>query len=375
MTVATLTTAITYTGNAATVDFPIPFEFIDDDQIVVTKILISTDVGTVLISTDYTLTGAGDTPPGNVNLTPAISALYELRIERVTPALQSMNIPNDSAFFPTVLETQLDRMVMRMQELEQMLADAVSGGIVASIANAVAATGSSVDGNFAKFSGTTGKIILDSAYDPTDFALAVHVHAFAALTGIPTTIAGYGITNLSALVGDLLVDGTHTGLTAVYDAAVPAINLSVTSTDIWVDIIKNATTTIASNTVVATDAQLQFAMEANASYIIQADIWLTVSSVSGYRLSITGPATPTAVKAFMTELDDGNNDYYSDVAAYGSLRTVTPSGNEITNDHIEMLIENGANAGTFGIQFAQNSSSATVLTVHKGSRLRYRKIV
>lgn len=374
MTVETTTSSITYTGNGVATNFSIPYEFKTDDQIVVTKILISTLVGTVLLPSEFILTGAGLAAPGNCNIVPALSALYRVNIARVTSKVQEVDIDNNDGFLPDVIENQLDLIVMQIQELAQAIADAVSGGIVASISNAVAGPGVSVNGNFAMFNGLTGKIIIDNGYKPADFALAAHTHAFAALTAVPSTIAGYGITDIAATVAAMFTGGTHTGLSVVYDAGVPAVNFTVASTDQWTDIIKNATTTIATNTVLAVDAQLQFPMLAGESYIIEADVWITSVAASGYKTSITGPAAPTSVKASMTEIDDGNNITNFDVAAYATLRNNTPAGTEITHLMYSIIVENGANAGTFGINFAQNVSNAAVLTVHKGSRLRYRRI-
>lgn len=374
MTVSTTTSAVTYTGNGVTTNFSIPFEFKDDDQIVVTSIVIATLIGTVLNPSTYVLTGAGLAAPGNCAIAVPPTALVRIRIDRVTPLSQLVDFENNSGFLPEILEDQLDLTLMAIQELYQAVADAVSGGIVASIANAVAGASVSVDGHFALFDGITGKILIDDGYSPASFSLAGHTHNFGALGAIPTTIGGYGITDLAAIVGAYFTAGSHVGLSAVFDAAIPSINLTVASTNEWVDIIKSATTTIASNIVLANDAQLQFAMLASETYIIEAEIWITSLAASGYRFSITGPAAPTSVKAFLTELDDGNNRTETDVAAYGSLRTNTPAGTEITKLLVRAVIENGANAGSFAFQFCQNVSNVAVLTVHKGSSMRYRKV-
>lgn len=374
MTVSTTTSAVTYTGNGVATNFSIPFEFKDDDQIVVTSIVISTLVGTVLNPSTYVLTGAGLAAPGNCAIAVPPTALVRIRIDRVTPLSQLVNFENNSGFLPEILEDQLDLTLMAIQELYQAVADAVSGGIVASIANAVVGAGVSVDGHFASFDGITGKILIDDGYSPASFSLAGHTHNFAALGSIPSTIAGYGITDLAATVAAYFTGGTHSGLTVSYDAGVPAINFTVASTNQWVDVIKDTTTTIATNTVLATDAQLQFPVQANTTYMIEGEIWIISNSVSGYKMGITGPAAPTLLRAFLSELDDGNTLTHFDVVAYSQMRNNTPGSTEITNLKFRATLENGVNAGTFGIQFAQNVSSATVFTVSKGSYLKYRAL-
>ena len=377
MTVTTETSSITYTGNGVATNFPYPFKIISSSHLRVSKILISTEAVTSVSSADYTVNGVGDASGGSIDYSPALSSLYQLLIERVVPYTQDVDIDNEGGFLPEVVEQQLDLMVMQIQQLKQAVADLVDGGVAVSLTGMVSGPASSTGDNFALFNGTSGVIIKDAGYGAAQFAAAAHTHAFSALTSKPTTVSGYGITDLDTSVGsvfeDLIAAGAQSGITIVYDSGTPSLSFTVDTT-VWTEVMKTATTTIASNTVLASDAELLFTMLANTTYEIEGEIHCSVSSVSGQKSGITGPAAPTAIRAWEVESDNNSTTTISYVSSYTGLRTNTPGGNREVRKRIKMTIENGANAGTFAYQFAQNVSSATVLTVRKGSWFRYRTV-
>lgn len=377
MTITTETSSVTYTGNGATTNFPYPFKIISSDHLRVSKILISTEASTAVSSADYTVNGVGDASGGSIDYAPAISSLYQLLIERVVPYTQEVDIDNEGGFLPEVVEQQLDLMVMQIQQLKQAVADLIDGGVAVSLTGMISGPASSTDGNFALFNGTSGVIIKDAGYGASQFALAAHSHAFSSLTSKPTTVSGYGITDLNTSVGSVIEDlfnaGSQSGITVVYDSGIPSLSLTV-SGEVWTEVMKTVTTTIATNTVLASDAELIFTMLANTTYEIVGEFHLSVSSVSGQKTGITGPAAPTAIRAWEQENDNNNATTISYASSYTGLRTNTPAGNREVRKSIKVTVENGANAGTFAFQFAQNVSSATVLTVRKGSWFRYRTV-
>lgn len=379
MSISSEIASVLHTGNGVATNFPHTFKVIDADHIRVTRIVIATGAGTVVSSADYTLNGVGS-DTGSIDylyLGVALPATHQLLVERIVPYTQELVIPNSSAFLPTALEEQLDLMVMQIQQLKQAVADLVDGGTIVSLTGAVAGPASAVDSRFAAFDGTSGTLIKDSTYSSASFAAAGHSHAFGALTSIPTTVAGYGIVDIPEYAVDAVAAafalGVHSGITVTYDDPTGSLSLAVTG-NAWTDHVIDTTYTIASNTTLASDPDLQFTMAANITYVIEAVLYLSVSSVSGQKFGITGPAAPTRIQAYSDEKDDGGNSSLFDLAAYGQMRASTPAGNEETAHRFYAIIENGANPGTFALQVAQNVSSATVLTVRKGSWLRYRAV-
>lgn len=346
MTVLTEVNSITYTGNASATNFTAPFQFFSSDQIRVTRILISTLAATELPSFDYTvnLPTTDTQDDGSIDYLMSglpLSALYRLQIERVVATTQDTAIQNESGFDAEAIERQLDLMVMQIQQLKQAVADLVDGGTAVSLTGTVSGPASSVDDNFATFNGTGGNIIQDAGYGASRFALTAHTHSFASITSKPTTLAGYGITDAETLV--------------------------------WTEIVKAADSTIATNTVLASDVDLTFHLNASTNYVVEGVIYCDVSDVSGQKTAIAGPSA-TAIRAFESEQSSAGTYALSANNAYGALRTNTPGAAVRVAKVVNISVENGVGAGTFAYQFAQNVSDAAVLRIRKGSWLRWRVV-
>lgn len=327
MTVSTELASVTYTGNGSTTDFPIPFKFISNDHIQLTLIVVATGVGTLVAASDYTLSGAGNPAGGSVNYLPGdvvMTSAYRVRIDRVVPITQDLDIFKYGEFDPEAIEKQLDLIVMQVQRIKADLAAAVSGDEITSITQSVAGPTTAVDGNFPAFNGAGGALLEDSGYGPGSFAAANHSHAELA--------------------------------------------------SLWTDITKTITQSISSNATLASDADFTFTMEANTVYLVEADLYIFSPISVGYKLGLTGPASPALVLGFGHEIDSAAASATVAVSAYGSLRANTPAANRYVCVKVRARIENGNNAGAFALQFAQNVSSATAMLIYKGSSMKYRKV-
>ena len=124
---------------------------------------------------------------------------------------------------------------------------------------------------------------------------------------------------------------------------------------------------ITTNTVLASDDTLKFAMLANTVYGFEAWVLLDVDADSGWKLGTAGPAAPTEVVVLYTYDDDNGTRRTQSQAAFGSLDSNTPGADRIAWLRIKGLIRNGANAGDFALQFAQNVSHATAFVVKRTS--------
>jgi len=130
----------------------------------------------------------------------------------------------------------------------------------------------------------------------------------------------------------------------------------------------NATTTLANATGLAFDVL------ANSEYLIEGFIvWDTSATTVGIKLSATAPASPTLMTGhFITDAANGTPDSSSFNA---NDVTVTTSASPFTTGCLAALhciLKTGANAGTFQIRFAAETTGT--VTVKAGSVLRYRKV-
>jgi len=119
------------TGSGATLTYPYNFKIFDEDHLAVTVALISTGAETTLvIDTDYTVTGVDDDAGGNVVLVSNgqawisggfLSSLYSISIVRNIPLTQTSDIRNQGDFYPEVHEDTFDKLVMQIQQMQDTL--------------------------------------------------------------------------------------------------------------------------------------------------------------------------------------------------------------------------------------------------------------
>ena len=128
MTIPTTASKVTQQGNGVTILWPYAFEIpgaTPSDQTNVTVTLYDTTqsppLTTVLTDNLFSITGVGSNVGGNVTYplgggTP-IAPGVSITIERTAPYVQDTSIPNQSAFYPKVLEAALDYLTMLVQQL------------------------------------------------------------------------------------------------------------------------------------------------------------------------------------------------------------------------------------------------------------------
>lgn len=379
MTVASELYTVEYTGNGVTTSFAVPYEFISADHLNVYRVTVATGAAVALNSSEYTVSGGNGSTGAVVYqyLGSPISSSYKIVIDLDVPYTQELDLAREGGFFPDAIEQQLDLIVMQIKQLRRDLADAVSGGTITSITDALSGPASSGADNFAGFNGTTGQIIKDLGYGASHFALASHSHTFASLTGKPTTIGGFGITDLQELVEDyvsaMIALGTHSGVSIDYADGTGALSFTNTATA-WADKAKSTGTDIASNTVLAADADLQFIAAANTKYAFEATLVLDISSSSGVKIGVSAPTSPSALRVGYKYADSNSTTSDDVITAAGQMYANTPAATRNAIVKISGTLETGGNSGILAITFAQNVSSLTVLTIRAGSTLRYREV-
>lgn len=126
------------------------------------------------------------------------------------------------------------------------------------------------------------------------------------------------------------------------------------------------------NAGLATDTTLQFAMLANTTYAIECRVFFDTANAPDFKYATVGPAAPTSVRTVRSHIIPGTVAPVDgvDLAATASTAVV---GTGTTGGYVtlETVWQNGANAGTWGFQWAQNTANAATTTVLAGSQCSY----
>lgn len=140
----------------------------------------------------------------------------------------------------------------------------------------------------------------------------------------------------------------------------------------WESINKTTDESTASDTTFSSDSQLQFTMLANSTYHVRGRVLFSTVAAADFKWQLTGPSSPTLVRIARRAIGGGDaafsavgvdTDFSTSVAVLG--------GGEEGFVEFDAAIQNGANAGTFAFQWAQNTSDAGNTTVRAGSYLEF----
>lgn len=122
MTIETTTNRISYTGSGTTGPFSFPYYFLADGDLTVIKTTIADGTeDTLTLTTDYTVSGAGEAAGGSVTLVATLSSAYKLTIIRDPDILQPADYPANDRFPAATHEEALDRATMIMQRLNDLI--------------------------------------------------------------------------------------------------------------------------------------------------------------------------------------------------------------------------------------------------------------
>lgn len=116
MTVSTEISREEYTGNGVTTDFDYRFRVFSADELVVSVADTTENIRTLVLNTDYTVTGAGSRNGGKIKLASALANNWRISIERELPVTQETDVRNQGNFFPEVHEDAWDKLTMLIQQ-------------------------------------------------------------------------------------------------------------------------------------------------------------------------------------------------------------------------------------------------------------------
>lgn len=137
----------------------------------------------------------------------------------------------------------------------------------------------------------------------------------------------------------------------------------------WTLLKKTSDFSLTSTTTFTDVTGLTFPMAANKTYDVKAVLSVNVGA-GGYQVAINGPAIGTGN---LRVLAGGLTGNLTAISTYATAFT-TISSAVITLMEFRAIIHNGANAGTFAVQFKQNSSSTVASIIETGSWLEYLEV-
>jgi hypothetical protein len=117
MTISTTASRISYNGNGVTTEFSFPYRFLTNGDLVVLSVSSTGVETTKTLTTDYTLTGAGDDAGGSVTMLVAPAVDTRLIIYRDTAITQETDYISGDPFPAETHERALDRLTMIAQEI------------------------------------------------------------------------------------------------------------------------------------------------------------------------------------------------------------------------------------------------------------------
>jgi|GEM_PF-3293936 hypothetical protein len=122
MTVSTTSSRVAYAGNGSTVTFSVPFYFLASADLTVIKTTSAGVQTTLVLNTDYTVTGAGVPAGGSVTCTVAPAGGESLVIFRAPAETQLTDYQPNDPFPAETHERALDKLTMIAQRLKDLIA-------------------------------------------------------------------------------------------------------------------------------------------------------------------------------------------------------------------------------------------------------------
>lgn len=120
MTVSTVVNHEQYDGNGTTTVFPYRFRILKDSHMIVTVSDLDGVLSTLVLGTDYTITGVGLVNGGAVVLNTPLANGWQISLDRDLPAVQETDLRNQGRFFAETHEDALDYLTMLIQRLSSL---------------------------------------------------------------------------------------------------------------------------------------------------------------------------------------------------------------------------------------------------------------
>ena len=239
MTISTTASRISYNGNGATTAFSFPYRFLTNADLTVIKVAADGTETTLVLNTNYTVTGADDDAGGTVTLSVAPLSGQRLVIFREIDITQEVDYITGDAFPAETHERALDRLTMIAQQHQDAIdrsaklpetstedADALIADIIrlADSADEID-TVAGIEANVTTVAGIAANVT-------TVAGIAANVTTVAGISANVTSVAG-NATNINTVAGNNSNVTTVAGISAAVSAvAADATDIGTVSTNI-----------------------------------------------------------------------------------------------------------------------------------------------
>ena len=125
MTITATSSVISYNGDGTSTAFPFPYEFLDASHLVVNLVDIASGAVTPQSSpANYTVSGAGNPDGGTVTMVVAPPSGSQLKIQRIVPLVQLIDLESGDTFPADTMEGALDYLTMAVQQISDLYSGA-----------------------------------------------------------------------------------------------------------------------------------------------------------------------------------------------------------------------------------------------------------
>jgi len=370
MTISTTIIKNSYSGNASQTVFPYTFKISVDADI---QVILRSALGTETvksISTDYTVSGAGDANGGNITMVVAPASGETLVIRRATIQTQTIDLVENDPFSAETVEGGFDKSVSLVQEIQEEADRAIK----LSRTNTMASTEFTVDAV-----NRAGKILgFDNA---GELSVAQELGSFRGNWTTGTTYAAR----------DIVKDTSNNNIYLCNTGHVASGSQPISSnTDVakW-DLLVDAYSATASATAAASSASAASTSETNAATsattaTTQAGISTTQAGISTTQATASAASATaaqtaqTAAEAALDNFDDkflgakasdptldNDGDALTDGALYFNTTDDVMKVYDLTNTtwrQIQLSTSDQANVNTVAADLSGSNTIGTVAT-------------
>lgn len=125
MTVSSQVSSVSYLGDGVTTLLPVPYYFLEQTHLLVTRVNVDTTTTTLVLGSDYSVSGAGNQAGGSVTMFVAPAVGVQILIQRSVPATQETDYVANDPFPAESHERALDKLTMLVQQAFSYLSRAL----------------------------------------------------------------------------------------------------------------------------------------------------------------------------------------------------------------------------------------------------------
>lgn len=348
MTVSSTTTKVSYAGNGSTVAFSVPFYFLTNADL---KVIARSALGaeTVkIITTDYTVTGAGVLAGGTVTMVVAPASGVTLVIQRNVALTQEVDYQPNDPFPAATHEQALDKLTMEAQQINEIAARSIKLSTSNTMTSTEFTVGATDRANKVLGFDSTGELSVtqelgtlrgnwasgtsyvqrDLIKDTSNANIYICITAHTASGSQPIS------SNADVAKWSLLVDAASATTSA--SAAAASASAAATSASTATTQASNASTSASSASTSATTATTQASSATSSASAASASASAASSSATSAASSATSAsnsaasAAATLASGLYSAVQDKSANYTVVLADAGDLLRVTTTAGAVT---------------------------------------------